>query len=455
MSFLESIKNLVVSFLKGREPYEVAVENFIKELQKTLLKADVNVRLVVELTKRIKERALKESPPPYISKQEWFIKIVYDELSTLFGGDVKPNVFPIKTPYVIMLVGVQGSGKTTTAAKLAYFYKRHGFKPCLICTDVYRPAAYEQLQQLSASIDVSFCGDLKNFNPIDIAGKCKKFCLSKGANIIIIDTAGRHGYGEEELLLKEMQEIAKAVEPDEVVLVIDAAIGQKAYELALRFHQATPIGSIIVTKLDGTAKGGGALSAVAATKAMIKFIGMGEKIPELEVFEPRRFVGRLLGLGDLPALIDKLKSIEQHKDIEERFAKAIARGKISIVDIYFQIQTIKKLGPLSKILQLIPGLSLLPLDDKQLRIGEEKMKKWLAIIDSMTYEELKNPKIIDRSRMQRIAMGSGTTVEDVKELLKYYEMVNNFIKNAKRRTGLLKKLGIDISKLSAEDIGRE
>jgi signal recognition particle subunit SRP54 len=455
MSFLESIKNLVVSFLKGREPYEVAVENFIKELQKTLLKADVNVRLVVELTKRIKERALKESPPPYISKQEWFIKIVYDELSTLFGGDVKPNVFPIKTPYVIMLVGVQGSGKTTTAAKLAYFYKRHGFKPCLICTDVYRPAAYEQLQQLSASIDVPFCGDLKNFNPIDIAGKCKKFCLSKGANIIIIDTAGRHGYGEEELLLKEMQEIAKAVEPDEVVLVIDAAIGQKAYELALRFHQATPIGSIIVTKLDGTAKGGGALSAVAATKAMIKFIGMGEKIPELEVFEPRRFVGRLLGLGDLPALIDKLKSIEQHKDIEERFAKAVARGKISIVDIYFQIQTIKKLGPLSKILQLIPGLSLLPLDDKQLRIGEEKMKKWLAIIDSMTYEELKNPKIIDRSRMQRIAMGSGTTVEDVKELLKYYEMVNNFIKNAKRRTGLLKKLGIDISKLSAEDIGRE
>jgi len=455
MSFLESIKNLVVSFLKGREPYEVAVENFIKELQKTLLKADVNVRLVVELTKRIKERALKESPPPYISKQEWFIKIVYDELSTLFGGDVKPNVFPIKTPYVIMLVGVQGSGKTTTAAKLAYFYKRHGFKPCLICTDVYRPAAYEQLQQLSASIDVPFCGDLKNFNPIDIAGKCKKFCLSKGVNIIIIDTAGRHGYGEEELLLKEMQEIAKAVEPDEVVLVIDAAIGQKAYELALRFHQATPIGSIIVTKLDGTAKGGGALSAVAATKAMIKFIGMGEKIPELEVFEPRRFVGRLLGLGDLPALIDKLKSIEQHKDIEERFAKAVARGKISIVDIYFQIQTIKKLGPLSKILQLIPGLSLLPLDDKQLRIGEEKMKKWLAIIDSMTYEELKNPKIIDRSRMQRIAMGSGTTVEDVKELLKYYEMVNNFIKSAKRRTGLLKKLGIDISKLSAEDIGRE
>jgi signal recognition particle subunit SRP54 len=455
MSFLESIKSLVVNFLKGREPYEVAVENFTKELQKALLKADVNVKLVVELTKRIKERALKEPPPPYISKQEWFIKIVYDELSTLFGGDVKPNVFPIKTPYIMMLVGVQGSGKTTTVAKLAYFYKRYGYKPCLICADVYRPAAYEQLQQLSVAIDVPFCGDSKSTDAIDIAIKCKKLCLSKGANIIIIDTAGRHGYGEEELLLKEMQEIAKAVEPDEVILVIDASMGQKAYDLALRFHQATPIGSIIVTKLDGTAKGGGALSAVAATKAVIKFVGVGEKIPELEVFEPRRFVGRLLGLGDLPTLIEKLKSVERYKEFEERFTKALAKGKISLVDIYLQLQTIRKLGPLSKILQLIPGLSLLPLDDRQLRIGEEKIKKWLAIIDSMTYEELKNPKIIDRSRMQRIAIGSGTTVEDVKELLKYYEMVNSFIKNARRRIGLLKKLGIDLSKLDIGDIGRE
>ncbi|MEM1526151.1 MAG: signal recognition particle protein Srp54 [Ignisphaera sp.] len=455
MSFLETIRNLVANFLKGREPYQVAVENFVKELQKALLKADVNVKLVIELTNRIKERALNEPPPPYVSKQEWFIKIVYDELSSLFGGDVKPNVFPMKTPHVIMFVGVQGSGKTTTVAKLAYFYKKHGYKPCLICADVYRPAAYEQLQQLSSSIDVVFCGDPKLLDPIEITIKCKKFCLTKGTNIIIIDTAGRHGYGEEEYLLKEMQEIAKAIEPDEVTLVIDAAIGQKAYDMALRFHQATPIGSIIVTKLDGTAKGGGALSAVAATKATIKFIGVGEKIPELEVFEPRRFVGRLLGLGDLPALIDKLKSVEQHKEVEKRFTKALASGKLSLVDIYLQIQMIRKLGPLSKVLQLIPGLSLLPLDDKQLKIGEEKMMRWLAIIDSMTYEELKNPKIIDKSRIMRIAIGSGTTVEDVKELLKYHEMVNNFIKNAKRKSGILKRLGIDLSKLSSEDLGRE
>ncbi|MEM2606735.1 MAG: signal recognition particle protein Srp19, partial [Ignisphaera sp.] len=238
----------------------------------------------------------------------------------------------------------------------------------------------------------------------------------------------------------------------EIALVIDATIGQKAYDLALRFHQATPIGSIIVTKLDGTAKGGGALSAVAATKAVIKFVGTGEKTPELEVFEPRRFVGRILGLGDLPTLIDKLKSVEEHKEIEQRVSKAIALGKLTLVDVYLQIKTVRKLGPLSKVLQLIPGFSMLPIDDKQLKISEEKMEKWLAIMDSMTYEELKNPKIIDKSRIIRIARGSGTTVEDVKELLKYYEMVNSMIKNMKRRTGIFKKMGIDLSKLQIEGI---
>ncbi|MEM2453699.1 MAG: signal recognition particle protein Srp19, partial [Ignisphaera sp.] len=172
----------------------------------------------------------------------------------------------------------------------------------------------------------------------------------------------------------------------------------------------------------------------------------------LEVFEPRRFVGRILGLGDLPTLIDKLKSVEEHKEIEQRVSKAIALGKLTLVDVYLQIKTVRKLGPLSKVLQLIPGFSMLPIDDKQLKISEEKMEKWLAIMDSMTYEELKNPKIIDKSRIIRIARGSGTTVEDVKELLKYYEMVNSMIKNMKRRTGIFKKMGIDLSKLQIEGI---
>jgi signal recognition particle subunit SRP54 len=449
---LDSLKNLVIDFLRGKGSYEEAVNNFIKELQKLLLKADVNVKLVIQLSNNVKERALKEKPPPMVSRHEWFIKIVYDELSKLFGGDVKPNVFPPKTPYIIMLVGVQGSGKTTTAAKLAYFYKRYGYKPCLICTDTYRPAAYDQLYQLSKQIDVPFCGDPKSTDPVDIAKKCVESCLHSGANIIIIDTAGRHGYGEEEALIKEMQEIAKAVNPDEIMLVIDAAIGQKAYDLASRFHKATPIGSIIVTKLDGTAKGGGALSAVAATNAPIKFIGTGEKIPEIEVFDPRRFVGRLLGLGDLPTLIEKLKSLEYSSEAEKRFAKAVALGKITLVDIYVQLQLMKKLGPLSKILQLIPGFAMLPIDEKQLKIGEEKINKWIAIMNSMRYEELKNPSMITKDRLVKIAIGSGTSVEDVKELLRYYEMVSNTIKNVKRNRMLLRKLGIDLSRLEGEEV---
>lgn len=447
MQFLESLKRIVADFLKGKESYEIAVDNFIKELQKALLRADVNVKLVQQLTNSIRENALKLKPPPYISRQEWFIKIVYDELSNLFGGDVKPAIFPQKTPYTIMLIGVQGSGKTTTAAKIAYIYKKYGYKPCLVCADTYRPAAYDQLLQLSKSIDVAFCGDANSKNPIEISKKCVDICIRNGSNIVIVDTAGRHGYNEEEALLNEMREIADSIAPDEIMLVLDASMGQKAYDLALRFHQATPIGSIVITKLDGTAKGGGALSAVAATKATIKFIGTGEKIPEIEIFEPRRFVGRLLGLGDLPSLIDKLKALEHSDVLEKRLSKGIISGKITLVDLYLQIQTIRKLGPLSKILQLIPGLSLLPLDEKQAKISEEKMDKWLAIINSMTYEELKNPNILDKSRILRIAMGSGTTVDDVKELLKYYEFLNNFIKTAKRRHGILKRLGIDLSKI--------
>ncbi len=450
MKFLESIKKAIADFLRGKEPYEIAVEHFIKELQKALLRADVNVKLVLELSNKIRERAIKEKPPPYISRRDWFIKIVYDELSNLFGGDRKPNVFPSKTPYIMMLVGVQGSGKTTTAAKLAYFYKRYGYKPCLVAADIYRPAAYEQLEQLAKQIDVPLCGDPQARDAIAIAKQCTEKCMSWGCNVIIIDTAGRHGYGEEEALLREMQEIAQAVNPDEVVLVIDASMGQKAFDLAKRFHQATPIGSIIVTKLDGTAKGGGALSAVAATGATIKFIGVGEKIPELEVFNPRRFVGRLLGLGDLETLIEKLKSLERHAEIEKRLRRAVASGKLTLIDVYMQLKAMKRLGPLSRILQLIPGLSLLPIDDKQVKLTEQKIKKWLAIMDSMTYEELENPSIIDKKRMVRIARGSGTSIEDVKELLKYYELVNRMIKDIRRRKGMLRMLGIDVTKLSEE-----
>ena len=340
------------------------------------------------------------------------------------------------------LVGVQGSGKTTTAAKIAYFYKKHGYKPGLVSADTYRPAAFQQLEQLGKMIGVPVYGDLNSRDPVDIAIRGVKELISKGCNIVIVDTAGRHGYGNEQALLEEMKAIADSLKPDEIVMVIDAAMGQKAYDLAKRFHEYTPIGSIFLAKLDGSAKGGGALSAVIATGARIKFVGTGEKVHEIEVFNPRRFVARLLGLGDIESLLEKIKSIEEHEKLQKRFEKALASGKLSLIDIYLQIQSMKKLGPLSKVLQMIPGLSMLPITDEQLKISEKLMDKWLAIINSMTYEELKNPKIIDKRRIKRIALGSGTSIEDVESLLKYYETVNRMLKEVKRRKTLLSRFGL-------------
>ncbi len=441
MKGLERLRSAVASFLKGKGKYGEAVNQFIKELQKTLISADVNVRVVLELTRKIKERALESEPPPGVLRREWFVKIVYDSLVELFGGEA-PEILPKKLPWIMMLVGIQGSGKTTTAGKLAYFYKRRGYRVGLITTDTYRPAAYDQLKQLAEQIGVPFYGERNSQDPVGIAKRGVRKLLSEGVNVIIVDTAGRHGYGEEEELLREMRELADAIKPNEVILVIDAYLGQKAYDLARRFHERTPIGSIIITKLDGTAKGGGAISAVSVTGAHIKFIGDGEKIEDLEPFSPRKFVARLLGLGDLETLLEKFRALEESAELEKRFEKAILTGRLTLRDMYAQIKSLKKMGPLRKVLQMIPGLAMMPLDDEKLRLSEEKMNKWLHIMESMTYEELDNPSIIDRRRIKRIALGSGTRPEDVRELLTYYENTRRMLKNIKRKKGILRKLGI-------------
>ena len=432
MKGLETLKDLVSKFLKGSDVYEKAVDNFIKDLQKTLISADVNVKIVYELTRKIREEALSSNPPPGFTRRDWFIKIVYDNLVRIFGGDVSPQITPSKQPYVIMMIGVQGSGKTTTCAKLALYYKKLGYRPCMVAADTYRPGAYEQLRQLGDKINVPvYRGD--SSDPVKIAVDGVREAVKDGCNIIIIDTAGRHGYGEEKALLDEMKAIAEAVSPDEIIFVLDATIGQKAYELAKRFHEATPIGSIIVTKLDGSARGGGALSAVVATGAKIKFIGGGENVDEIEVFNPRRFVGRLLGLGDIEGLLEKFRALEESEKLEKRMRKALAKGEITLPDLYLQIKSILRMGPLAKILQMIPGLANLPLREDDMKISEKTMRKWLHIIESMTEEELKNPGIIDRSRMRRIAIGSGTNIEDVKQLLLYYQNMNRLMRDLKRK----------------------
>lgn len=450
MKGLDTLRDLVSRFIKGSDLYEKAVDNFIKDLQKTLISSDVNVRIVYELTKKIREEALSTNPPPGFTRREYFIKIVYDNIANLFGGDQIPSVTPSKTPYVIMMVGVQGSGKTTTCGKLAKFYKRLGYKPCLVAADTYRPGAYEQLKQIGDAINIPTIREETN-DPVEIASKGVKKAIDNKCDIIIIDTAGRHGYGEEKALLDEMEAIAKAVSPDEVILVIDATIGQKAYDLAKRFHEKTPIGSIIVTKLDGSARGGGALSAVVATGAKIKFIGTGEGLDDLEVFNPRRFVGRLLGLGDIQGLIEKFRALEESEKIEKRIDRALQRGFLTIPDIYHQIKSIIRMGPLAKIFQMIPGFSTLPLGEEELKVSEKTMKRWIHIIDSMTREEVKDPSIINRSRMRRIAIGSGTTISEVKQFLDYYENINKLLKTMRRR-GLpssLRKLGEKLEDLSS------
>lgn len=439
---LEGLRVAIARFLSGGH-YERAVEEFIRELQRDLLRADVNVKLVFQLTQRIRERALREEPPPGASRRDWFVKIVYDELSQFFGGDREPSVDPPRRPWVILLVGVQGSGKTTSAGKLALFYARHGYKVGLVSTDTYRPGALQQLKTLAEKAGAMFYG-VDSGDPAEIAYDGVRSLKARGAEVIVVDTAGRHGYGEEEALLVEMRRIAERVKPDEVILVIDAAMGQKAYDLASKFHKYAPVGGILVAKADGTARGGGVLSAVAATGATVKFIGYGEKLEELEVFKPRRFVARILGLGDLESILERLKTLEEARELEEA-AKEIVKGKLNLRIVYRQLKTARRMGPLARVLQMIPGLTLAPeVVRDAAKLGEEKIDKWLAIMESMTYEELENPDMVDKSRIKRIAMGSGTTAEDVKELLNYYKNLKNLIKKLKRDRRLLRKLGLEL-----------
>ena len=435
---LEGVRKALARFLRSDREYREAVKQFIKDLQKELIKADVNVKVVFELTRRIKERALEEEPPPGITRKDWLITIVYEELTNLFGGEKAPSVKPPKRPWIMLLVGLQGSGKTTTAAKIAYYYKLEGYRVGLVAADTYRPAAHDQLKQLGDQIGVPVYGEPGNKDAVAIARNGVKLFKEKGFDIVIVDTAGRHH--REEDLLKEMRDIARQIKPDEVVLVIDAAIGQQAYSIAKKFHESTPIGSIVITKLDGTAKGGGALSAVAATGAIVKFIGTGEKVDELEVFKPPKFVARVLGIGDIEGLVEKVRRVRiefTEKDLEEMLS-----GKLNMRLIYKQLISIRKLGPLREILQMIPGFGLkIPLDiDLSAKQAEVKMRKWLAVINSMTYEELDNPEIIDRRRMKRIALGAGVEVEDVRELLKQYHAMKKLLKQLRRRKDLLNKL---------------
>ena len=408
---------------------EAAVKELIRDVQRALLQADVNVQLVLDISKRIEERALKEKVPPGISRREHVIKVVYEELTRFLGEKPVPlKVEPGKRK-VLMLVGIQGSGKTTAAAKLARYFQKRGLKPALVCADTYRPGAYDQLQQLASRINVPVYGDPKGKDPVKIALEGLRMFSDK--DIVIVDTAGRHK--EEQELIKEMKMLEEKIKPDEVMLVIDGTIGQQALVQAKAFNEATSIGSILITKLDGSARGGGALSAVAATGAPIRFISTGEKIEDIEPFVPSRFVGRLLGMGDIEALIEKVREAEVK--VSEKKAKAILSGKFTLTDMYEQFEAMRKMGPFQKILKMLPGLSY-NVPEEMLEQAEDKLEKWRVIIQSMTPEERENPKIFNASRIRRVARGSGTSEKDVKELLKQYVLMRKMLKTLRRKKRL-------------------
>jgi signal recognition particle subunit SRP54 len=400
---------------------EKAIKEFILDLQRTLIKSDVNAKVVFEFSKKVEERLRNSSELPGISFKELAIKIVYEEMAQLLGGDYK---LQLKPKNVIMLVGIQGSGKTTFSVKLGNYLKQRGYSVGIIEADVYRPGALEQVSQLAEKVGLNVYGSKDEKDPRKIVETGLKHFSDK--SIIIIDTAGRHKNEQE--LMKEVKELYSEFNPTLTLLVIDATIGQQAYYQAKAFAETVSVGGIAITKLDGTAKGGGALAAAAATGAKIYFISTGERIDDIEEFNPKRFVGRLIGIGDLEGLLERVKNAEIKVSKEQ--AKKIMSGRFTLEDFLEQIEQMEKLGPMEKIIEMLP----LPVkvDKKEIERAKVQTKKWKAIILSMTSEERVNPRILNATRIRRIAIGSGTSEKDVKELLEAFEKGKIFIKEAKR-----------------------
>ena len=426
----KSLHGALARLTGSRDIDAETVAQLKRDIQRALLLADVNVKLVGQLTKRIEDRALDEKPPAGISRRHHIVNIVYEELSNFMGREAKSIAFsPGRETTVVMLVGIQGSGKTTTTVKLARYFQKRGRKTAIVCSDTWRPAALKQLEMLAEGHGIPVFGDPNEKNAVKLARRGLEVYSDKKYDLVLVDTAGRHK--EEKGLIEEMQQIAREVNPNEIILVLDATLGQQASSQANAFKQATDIGSILVTKLDGSAKGGGALSACAETGAPIKFIGMGETIEDIELFNPTRFVGRLLGMGDISTLIEKFEEATRHEEITEESIYKFLEGKFTLEDMYKQMEMISGMGPFRKVMQMIPGMGF-QLPDEALKVGEDKLKRFKIIMNSMNRKELKKPKTINSSRIKRIARGSGSSEQEVRELLKQYEMMKKMMKSMGR-----------------------
>lgn len=425
----ENLKESIKDFTGLAVADKKAVEELVKNIQRDMIRADVDISLVKDLSDRIRDKALEEDLPKNLSRKEHVLNIVYDELSTILG-EKKAEV--TVEPKRILMIGLFGAGKTTTTAKIADYYRKRGLKVGLIAADVHRPAAYEQLEQNAEKAGADFYGEKGNSDAAEIVSNGVE--KLSHCDVIVTDSAGRDSMNKE--LEKELKDIEKAFKPDETLLVVPADIGQSAKEQAETFNSAVGIDGVVVTKMDSSAKGGGALSSCAAADAEIVFIGTGEGIKDLEVYDPESFVSDLLGVPDLSNLLEKAR-----ESIDEEKAMKMLEGDFTLKDFFEQMEQMSSMGGIDKILDKLPFGDKLP--DNVLEMQEQQISRYKVIIKSMTDGEMSDPKLINASRAERIAKGSGTSKKEVRQMIKQYRQAKNMMdkfsgKNMRR--GNMKKM---------------
>ncbi len=439
----KSLRNVFGKISSASSVDDELIKEICKDLQRALLEADVNVRLVLEVTDRVKDRATNEPPAAGRSMKDHISSIIRQELVALVNNG---EGIALK-PQTIMMVGLYGQGKTTTTGKLALYFTKKGLSVGLIGADVYRPAALDQLKQLGEKVGVEVYGEP---GQTDAALIVKNgMAHFKDKKIVIIDTSGRHALEDD--LIEEIKRIAEVAKPDERVLVLDSQVGQQAGPQAEAFHNAVGVTGVILTKMDGTAKGGGAISAISKTNARIVFLGTGEHIRDLEAFDPNKFIARLLGMGDLSGLVQMAAEEIDDQEAMEAVSKAMMSGRFNLNDMYYQMVAMGKMGTLQKLMGMLPGMSAFE-DKIDYEASQKKIAVFRTIMDSMTSEEKEDPSIIKAKRVERIAAGAGVTTHDVRELLKQYNTTKktmaSFGKDRKVRKQMMKQMaGVDLDSI--------
>lgn len=417
---------------------ESDLKEMLREVKLALLEADVNYKIVKDFIATIQEKALGQDVLKSLTPGQQVVKVVKDELVELLGGTESRINFTPNPPTVIMLAGLQGSGKTTTSGKLANLLRKQGKNPLLVACDVYRPAAIKQLQVVGKQLNIPVFANETSKDVVHIAKQAMSVAYSKLNDVVILDTAGRLHIDEE--LMQELKNVKAGIKPHEILLVVDAMTGQDAVNVAEKFNDALGIDGVVLTKLDGDTRGGSALSVKKVTGKPIKFAATGEKLSDIEVFHPDRMANRILGMGDILSVIEKA---EESFDLEqaEKLEKQLRKNEFDLDDYLAQIRQIKKMGSFSSLLKMIPGMNQL----KDVKIDDKEFVKIEAIICSMTKKEKRDTRLLNASRRQRIAKGSGTTVQDINKFIKSFEMTQKMMKKMKSNKGAMKKMmnGID------------